>query len=215
MRIALADDNQMILEGLRLMFDSEQGMEVVGQAGDGAELVRIVQRNDPEIVVTEVAMPHLNGIEATRQIKARNQATSVVALTAETQRTIVAQMIRAGATAYVTKDCAFEELVQAIRAVAVGKAYLGTDITAPLLEHYVRNAPGHETSAFETLTPREREVLQLVAEGQSTKKIATRMNLSSKTIEFHRHRVMKKLDLNNIAELTKYAIRSGITTLEN
>ena len=215
MKIYLADDNQMILDGLRSMIDREPGLEVIGEAHDGAELVRGVQHHSPEIVVTEVAMPHLNGIEATRQIMAADPSTKVVALAAQTQRTIVAQMIRSGAAAYVVKDCDFGNLVQAIRAVAAGKAYLSAEITGPLLEHYVRNAPEHENSAFKSLTPREREVLQRVTEGQSTKEIATSLNLSAKTIEFHRHRVMKKLDLHSIAALTKYALKSGITTLES
>lgn len=214
MRIVLADDNRMVCEGLHSMLERQADMDVVGEAADGLELVRLVRSLNPDIAITEVAMRGLNGIEATRQIKSDGTTTGVVALTTQTQRSVVAQMIRAGAAAVVAKHSTVEELFHAIGVVAEGKAFLSTDITASLLDYYVRNAPVREQSAFETLTPREREVLQLVTEGESTKKIAIRLNLSAKTIEFHRHRIMKKLDLHNIAGLTRYALRAGITTLE-
>lgn len=214
MRIVLADDNRMVCEGLRSIIERQPDIEVVGEAADGSELVRLVRSLNPDIAITEVAMRGLNGIEATRQIKSSGTATGVIALTTQTQRGMVAQMIRAGAAAVVAKHSTIDELLHAIGVVAEGKAFLSTDITASLLDYYVRNAPVLEQSAFETLTPREREVLQLVTEGESSKKIAIRLNLSTKTIEFHRHRVMKKLDLHNIAELTRYALRAGITTLE-
>jgi len=214
MRIVLADDNRMVCEGLHSMLERQADMDVVGEAADGSELVRLVRSLNPDIAITEIAMRGLNGIEATRQIKSDGATTGVVALTTQTQRGVVAQMIRAGAAAVVAKHSTIEELLHAIGVVAEGKAFLSADITASLLDYYVRNAPVLEQSAFETLTPREREVLQLVTEGESTKKIAIRLNLSAKTIEFHRHRIMKKLDLHNIAELTRYALRAGITTLE-
>ncbi len=215
MRLVLADDNRMIREGLRSMIERQTDLQVVGEAGDGSELVRLARSVQPDVVVLEIAMPGLNGIEATRQIRAEGSDTRIIALTAQTQRSVVAQMIRAGAAAIVVKHGPFEELLRAIRVVGEGKAYLSAEVTPMILEHYVRNAPERDHSAFETLTAREREVLQLVTEGESTKKIATRLNLSTKTIEFHRHRVMKKLDLHSIAELTKYALRSGITMLES
>ena len=214
MKIVIAEDNQMVREGLCSLLNQQPDMQVVGEAGDGDGAVRLVSELSPDVVILEVAMPNLNGIEATRQIQAANGKTKVIALTMHAERPIVAKMLRVGATGYLLKDCAFEDLVAAVRAVTANHAYLSAEVTYLIIEHYVRNSTYHEQSALDTLTPREREVLQLVTEGHPTKKIANRLKLSTKTIEFHRHSVMKKLGLHSIAELTKYAVREGITTLE-
>ena len=204
----------MVREGLRSLLQCEADMEVVGEADDGHAAVRMAQELAPDIIIMEVALPNLNGIEATRQIAPQTAATKVIALTAHAEKSVVAQMLKVGADGYLLKDCAIEELITAIRAVAVNQAYLSNEVTSVLIEQFVRNSPNHEDSAFSVLTPREREVLQLVTEGQSTKKIANRLRLSTKTIEFHRHQLMKKLDLHSVAALTKYAVREGITTLD-
>ena len=214
MKIVIAEDNQMVREGLCSLLNQQPDMQVVGEAGDGDGAVRLVSELSPDVVILEVAMPNLNGIEATRQIQAANGKTKVIALTMHAERPIVAKMLRVGATGYLLKDCAFEDLVAAVRAVTANHAYLSAEVTYLIIEHYVRNSTYHEQSALDTLTPREREVLQLVTEGHPTKKIANRLNLSTKTIEFHRHSMMKKLDIHSVAELTKYAVREGITNLD-
>jgi len=213
-QILIAEENKMVREGLRSLLQCEVDMEVVGEADDGHAAVRMAQELAPDIIIMEVALPNLNGIEATRQIVPKAAATKVIALTAHAEKSVVAQMLKVGADGYLLKDCAIEELITAIRAVAVNQAYLSNEVTSVLIEQFVRNSPNHEDSAFSVLTPREREVLQLVTEGQSTKKIANRLRLSTKTIEFHRHQLMKKLDLHSVAALTKYAVREGITTLD-
>ena len=214
MRIVLAEENRMVREGLRSLLDQQHDMEVVGEADDGDDVVRLVRDLKPDVVIMEVAMPNLNGIEATRQILADNGHTKVIALTMHAEKTVVTQMLKVGAMAYLLKDCAFDDLLDAVRAVAANRAYLSAEITQMVIEHYVRNNGNHEDTAFDVLTPREREVLQLVAEGCSTKYIAVRLKLSTKTIEFHRHQLMKKLNLRSVAALTKYAVREGITNLE-
>jgi len=204
----------MVREGLRSLLDQQPDITVVGEADDGDSVVRMAGELRPDVVILDVAMSNLNGIEATRQILASNGRTKVIALTMHVEKPVVAQMLKVGAAGYLLKDCAFEDLVAAVRAVAANQAYLSAEVTNLIIEHYVRNSTNHEESAFDVLTPREREVLQQVAEGHSTRHIATRLNLSTKTIEFHRHRMMKKLNLHSVAELTKYAVREGITTLD-
>ncbi len=213
MKIVVAEENQMVREGLCSLLNQQPDMEVVGEAGDGDTAVRLATDLSPDVVILEVAMPNLNGIEATRQIHAANGRTKVVALTMNAEKPVVTQMLRVGAAAYLLKHCAFDDLINAVRAVVANQSYLSSEVAHLVIEHYVRNSTDHAPSAFDILTPREREVLQLVTEGNPTKKIANRLNLSTKTIEFHRHSMMKKLDIHSVAELTKYAVREGITNL--
>ena len=212
--VLLADDHKIMRDGLRSLIEREPDMEVVGEAADGRRTVQLVRELSPDVVIMDVTMPHLNGLEATRQIVAEAPKVKVIALSMHSDRRFVAGMLRAGGSGYLLKDCAFEELVHAIRTVTANQAYLSPAITGIVVEDYVRHVPPRELSAFSVLTSREREVLQLLAEGQTTRGIASRLHTSVKTIETHRRHIMGKLDISGVAELTKYAIREGLTSLD-
>ncbi len=215
LRVVLADDHQVIREGLRTLIEEQSDMEVVAEAANGREAIRLCGEMKPQVVVMDVAMPDLNGIEATRQIMAECPTTKVLALSMHADKHYAAGMLGAGAAGYVLKDCAFEELADAIRRVATGGSYLSPEIEGVVLRDYVERLSGEGgPSAFSVLTDREREVLQLVAEGHTTKQIADRLHVSVKTIESHRQNIMDKLEIRSIAELTKYAIREGLTSLD-
>ncbi len=213
-RIVLAEDHKMVREGLRSLLDREPGIDVLGEAENGRIAVNLTRQMKPEVVIMDVSMPDLNGIEATRQIIGENANVRVLALSMHSDKRFVADILKAGASGYLLKDCAFEELVSAIRAVAGGQTYLSPGITGPVIQDYLRRLTEPEHSSYSLLTPREREILQLLAEGRSTKQIASNLNVSVKTVETHRRRIMEKLDIHSVAELTKYAIREGLTSLE-
>jgi DNA-binding NarL/FixJ family response regulator len=201
-------------------------MTVVAEAGDGRIAVQMSEESQPDVVVMDIAMPHLNGVEATRQIIGRRagKAPKVIALSMHQDRRFMTEMLKAGASGYLLKDAASEELIQAIRTVAGGKTYLSPQIADVVVDDYLRrlplggpgqtSAPMAERSAYAALTPREREVLQLMAEGKATKQIAMILHVSIKTVETHRRQLMEKLNLHSVAELTKYAIREGLTSVE-
>ena len=212
MRIVLAEENRMVREGLRSLLNQQPGIAVIGEAADGHHAVQLTLELAPDVVIMEVDMPYLNGIEAARQISAAKSSAKIIALTMQGDKHLIAEMLKVGATGYLLKDSAFEDLVTAVHAVTANQSYLSPHIATVVIEHYVRH-PNHQTTVFDDLSTRERQVLQQVAEGRTTKQIAHRLRLKSKTVEFHRHQVMKKLDLHSVAELTKYAIRAGITTL--
>jgi DNA-binding NarL/FixJ family response regulator len=214
-RIVLADDHKIVREGLRNLIGNQKGMEVVGEAGDGREAVRLVSELAPDVVIMDVAMPGLNGIEATRQIVSKTSGPRVIALSMHSDRRFVAEMLHAGASGYLLKDCAFEEIVAAIRSVSQDKIYLSPGVSDILVRDYVRLFPATEFSPLSILTPREREVLQLLAEGKSTREMASSLEVSVKTVETFRQQLMDKLDIHTVAELTKYAIREGLTALES
>lgn len=212
-RLILVDDHKVIREGLQSLFEQEPGMSVVGQATDGRSAVELARRLAPDVAVMDVAMPDLNGIEAARQIADTCPHTRVVALSMHADRRFVGEMLRAGAMAYLLKTCEFDELLHAIRCVLSGRRYLTPDVTSTLVDDYLDQVPAEVTQPASPLSPKEREVLQLLTEGMGAKEIALHLDVSVKTIHTHRQHIMDKLNAHSLAELTKYAIREGITSL--
>jgi DNA-binding NarL/FixJ family response regulator len=214
-RVLIADDHKIMLAGLRSLLEKQTDIEVVGEADNGRKAVQMAHEKKPDVVVMDVSMPDLNGIEATTQISESLPETRVIALSMHSDKRFVMGMLRAGASGYLLKDCASQELANAILQVATGKKYLSPEITGVVLGDILQGgSPGEVATATSQLSPREREVLQLIAEGWSTKQAASHLYVSVKTIETHRRQIMKKLDLHSIADLTKYAIREGLTSIE-
>jgi DNA-binding NarL/FixJ family response regulator len=209
-RIVLADDHAIVRHGLSRSFQSETDIDVVGQARDGHTTVEIVRELSPDIVVMDIGMPDLNGVEATRQIVKEMSRVKIIGLSMHSGDKYVREMFRAGASGYLLKDCPFEELVDAIKTVADGKTYVSPSIGEMVVKDYI-SKDGEQDSAFSVLSQREREVLQLLVEGKTTKQAAKRLHISPKTVEAHRLRIMNKLDIDNVAQLTKYAIQEGLT----
>ena len=213
-KILLADDHKLLREGLRALIEEQRNMTVVAEAEDGRSAVRLAAELSPDIIVMDISMPGLNGIDATRRIAAENPGIKVIALSMHADRNFVVEMFKAGAAGYLLKDCAFEELINAIRAVSCKKAYLSSKLSDTMIKDYVNLFPKKKLSAFSALTAREREVLQLLAEGKNTREVAAKLNVSTKTVETFRRLIMNKLDIHSVAELTKYAIRTGLTSLD-
>ncbi len=214
LRILLADDHKILREGLRSLLEKQADMTVVAEADDGRSAIEAIQSQPTDVVIMDIAMPGLNGIEATRQIRSRHPRVKVIALSMHSDRRFLIGMLQAGANGFLLKDSAAEELITAIRAVVGGHAYVSPAIANVLVEDVLRRTPAAGPAAPpQPLTPREREVLQLIAEGKSTKEIAGILHVSGKTIESYRLKIMAKLDLHSVAELTKYAIREGLSPL--
>ena len=213
--ILLVDDHKILRQGLRTLLAKEIDMQVVAEAEDGRDAVRLVREMSPQVVIMDVGMPDLNGIEATRQILQESPETKVIALSMHSDRRFVTNMIKAGASGYLLKDSAFEELATAIRVVMARKTYLSHEIAHVVVKDYVQGGSKDDPSVFSILSPREREVLQLIAEGKTNRQIAEMLNVSLKTIETHRQQIMNKLEIHNIVELTKYAIREGLASLDH
>ena len=210
-KVLIADDHQIVREGLRSMLEKEPGIKVVGEAEDGRKTLRLAQELTPDVIIMDLAMPDLNGIEATRQIVAEFHNIRVIALSMHDDRRFVLNMLKAGAKGYLLKDSAFKDLAKAIRAVVANKTYLSSEIADIVVKDYVSSSSADESSAFSLLSPREREVLQLIAEGKTTNQISEHLHISIKTVETHRAQLMTKLKVKGVAELTKYAIREGLT----
>ena len=213
-KIILADDHSMLRHGLGRSFEQEKDIDVVGQTKDGHSTIELVRELSPNVVVMDIGMPDLNGIEATRRITKDYPKVKVVGLSMHSSDKYVREMFRAGASGYLLKDCPFEELVEAIKTVVGGKTYISPSISDMVVKEYA-SKPDEEKTVFSVLSPREREVLQLFAEGKTTKQIGLCLHISPKTVEAHRLRIMDKLDIDNIAQLTKYAIQEGLTELES
>ncbi len=211
--IILADDHNIMREALRVLLEKESDMEVVGEAADGQSTLRLAQEKRPDVVIMDISMPGLNGIEATRKITANVSGVKVIALSAYSDRRFIFHMFKAGASGYLLKDCLFEELAAAIRAVARKQIYVSPKIADVVVKDFIRRSLKDDLTVFSILTDREREVLQLLSEGQTTKRIASLLKVSVKTIETHRQHIMDKLDIRSIAGLTKYALREGLTSL--
>jgi two-component system, NarL family, response regulator NreC len=213
-KILLADDHVVLRQGLSRSLQTEKDMEIVGHANDGHTAVKLCQELAPDVVVMDISMPDLNGIEATRQIAKTMPKSKIIGLSMHSTKKFVMEMFKAGASGYLLKDCEFDELVTAIRTVASGKTYICPAINDILITSAMGDNKGEIKSAFSALTQREREVLQLLSEGKTTKQIANVLHISPKTVEVHRLNIMNKLEIDNIAQLTKYAIQEGLTMPE-
>jgi DNA-binding NarL/FixJ family response regulator len=210
-KIILADDHAVLRHGLSESLQTVKDIEVVAQANNGHTAVQLVRELSPDLVIMDIGMPDLNGIEATRQVVKMSPTTRVIGLSMYSAKKFILEMFKAGASGYLLKDCEFDELITAIRSVASGKNYISPSISGVLLENAVGGGKNEKNSAFSALTQREREVLQLIAEGKATKQVAKRLHISPKTVEVHRLNLMNKLDIDNVAQLTKYAIQEGLT----
>jgi DNA-binding NarL/FixJ family response regulator len=213
-KIVLADDHKLIRDGLRSLIDNEKDMIVVAEAGNGRDAVTLVKQHTVDVVVMDIHMPDLNGIDATRLILKTKPDTKVIALSIHSTSTFVKEMLQAGVSGYLVKHCAFEELADAIRIVTNDKPYLSTQIVTTVMKDYTGAHLQDKSSVFSILSTREREVLQLVAEGLKSDEIASRLFISVKTVSSHRRQIMKKLGLNSVAELTRYAISEGLVPQE-
>jgi two-component system response regulator NreC len=214
-RVLLADDHKIVREGLRTLLNTKPEIEVVAEAENGRKALQLARKLMPDVIVMDVSMPDLNGIETAHRLMSELPDIKVIALSMHSDHRLVSGMLAAGASGYLLKDCAFEELEKAIYTAADNNIYLSPRITKTVVNHYVRDQSPFKSLISSALTAREREVLQLLAEGNNTKKIAFDLCVSTKTIETHRRRIMKKLNVTSIAELTKVAIREGVIGLED
>jgi len=212
-RVLVADDHAIVRQGLRAILDTEADIEVVGEAADGREAVRKTLALHPDVVVMDVSMPRMNGLEATARIAKANAAVKIVALTMHSSEEYVYSLLKAGARGYLLKESVSSDLIEAIRAVQAGGTYLHPSISTKIVDGYLRKQHSRAGGMMDVLTAREREILQLIAEGHTNKEIAGLLVLSVKTIENHRTRIMDKLEIHNVAGLTRYAISRGIASV--
>src|SRR3990170_5469489 len=213
-RVLIVDDHKIMREGLRSLLEKQPDIEVVAEAESAREALKLVEEFMPNLVIIDVVMPSLNGIEATRRILAKVPTIKVIALSMYSDKRFVMEMLRAGASGYLLKDCAFEELDEAIRAVVQDRTYITPRIIDIIVKDYFSQVEKPTSSALSALTSRQYEVLQLLAEGKTTREIAQQMSLSVKTIESHRQQIINKLNIRSIAGLTKYAIREGLISTD-
>jgi DNA-binding NarL/FixJ family response regulator len=211
-RILLVDDHEIMREGMCALLKRLPDIEIVGQASDGRSGINMAKEFGPDIVIMDIGMPNLNGIEATRQLLADNPRVKVMALSTHSDGSIVAKMLKAGASGYMLKESAFSELMEGIAAMMEGKTYLCSKIAKVVFSDYVTMLSSPQWPGGDGLTSRENEVLQLVAEGKTSKEISQALNVSVKTVDSHREHIMEKLSIHNVAGLTKYAVREGITS---
>ncbi|OPY12869.1 MAG: Oxygen regulatory protein NreC [Syntrophus sp. PtaB.Bin001] len=211
--VLLADDHKIVRDGLRILIEA-RNMNVVAEAENGQKAINLARELHPNIVIMDISMPDMNGIDATRKIISELPETKVIALSMHADRHFVTGMLEAGASGYLLKDCAFEELVNAIHTVLDNHTYLSPSIADIVVKNYVNKASGNSVVVSSELTPRERELLQLLAEGMTAKQIAAELHVSVKTVETHRRNITQKLGAASVAELIKYAIREGLTTID-
>ena len=212
--IILADDHPIVRRGLRSVLEAEKGFSLLGEAGDGLEAVRMVENLQPDILITDMMMPGLTGLEVTRQVKHRVPKTKIIILSMHASESYVLEALRNGANGYVLKDTVSEELVEAIRDVIAGRRYLSSQLSERAIETYILKADSTLEDSYDSLTTREREVLKLAAEGSTNNEIAERLFISPRTAETHRANLMKKLALSNHTELIRYAIRRGVLSID-
>jgi len=211
LRILVADDHTLVRQGLRKIVESQPGWVVVGEAGDGRDAVQQTMDLQPDVVIMDIAMPRLNGVEAVQQIERRNPNARVLVLSMYSDEAYVTRAVRAGAAGYLLKDSADVDLIQAVSAVSEGKSFFSPAVARVLLDEYVRQlAERGIADRFDTLSEREREVFQLIAEGHSNKEVATMLHISPTTVETHRAHIMEKLDLHSTADIVLCAVRKGI-----
>jgi two-component system response regulator NreC len=213
-RVLVADDHKITREGLVNMLKTQPGIEVVGDAQDGRTAAALARKLKPDVVIMDVSMPDLNGIDATRKITSGPGDVKVIALSMYSDKRYVTGMIRSGARGYLLKDCSFEELMRAVQAVARNQAYLSPQITSVMIEELLERGEKSQAPLSKNMSSREREILQLIAEGMTTAKIARHLNLSVKTVESHRRQIMEKAGVHNVAALTKFAIKEGLTSTD-
>lgn len=213
-RILLVDDHKLLREGLSAILENESGMEIIAQASTGRQAIDLIKQNTPDVVIMDVTMPDINGIEATHRILANHPKIKIIGLTMHTDKRTVKEMLKAGAKGYLPKDCARDELARAVRSVMKDKIFLSPEISKVVTEGFIYGSEPDGTTARAILTSRELEILQLLAEGNSTKEIAYNLNISIKTVETHRKNISEKLGIHSVAELTKYALREGLTSLD-
>jgi two-component system, NarL family, response regulator NreC len=211
-RILLADDHQIVRQGIRMLLEAEPDVQVIAEAPNGREALRLAQELSPDVIIMDITMPELNGIEATRQILSIIPGIKIIALSMNADSRFVLNMFQAGVSGYLLKECSQGELVKALRTVIKNKTYLGPEISDIVIKNFLMGPQSKHTSAFSSLTTREREVLQLLAEGKATRQIAENLYVSVKTVEAHRKQIMGKLGIRSVAQLTKYAIREGLTS---
>jgi DNA-binding NarL/FixJ family response regulator len=212
-KILVVDNHRIVREAICSRLSREPGLDIIGEAKDGRMAIQLARELNPDVVIMETSMPNLNGIEAARQITNELPDIKVIALSAQWDRRSVCEMLKAGASGYLPKRCAYQELVSAIQNVVSNRTYLSSHISGLVVDEYLHRSTEQGKSAYSILTDREREVLQLIAEGKSTKRIARELFVSPKTIEWHRSQLMKKLRIESVAELVKYAISEGLTSV--
>jgi two-component system, NarL family, response regulator NreC len=212
-RVLIVDDHKIFREGLKSMLEKKSDIEVIGEAENGLDAIKLAQELLPDVVIMDIVMPDMNGVEATRHISADPSNAKIIGLSMHEDGRFAAEMLKAGASGFLLKECAFEELVDAINTVRANGIYLSSKIKESMLKDYVGFLSKKNLSGFSVLSAREQEVLKCIAEGKSTREIASHLGVSVKTIETHRQNIMEKLDIHNMAELIKYAIRAGLTSL--
>ncbi len=213
--ILLADDHHIIRQGIRALLEAEEDFAIVAEADDGRNAVKLARQHVPDVIIMDVSMPELNGIDATRQILGENGDSKVIALSMYSDKRFITGMLEAGVSGYLLKNCVAAELISAIRSVMNGQKYLSPQILGEVVEGYLAHISRDKSQSDSPLSSRERDIVQLVAEGKDTRQVAQCLHISPKTVESHKRRIMEKLEIHSVAALTKFAIRQGLTTVND